>query len=220
MDEHKLGELFREAARTVPPPSFDEHDVARAARRVTARRRVAAASGALTVAVLLVGGIGAGTGMFGGSGSTPVAAPNSQTSTVPSARAGAQRLGPSMLLEPGTCGPPDPVLASALAGRLPTAAGISPVSARGGCAPGSRNAAFELRDGASAGSVAVILGRAETPPEAQPGTAELSDGTRQVMSRTRSGQVLLVLSTPDAGSPTAVYADRLGSIASDLDQRF
>jgi hypothetical protein len=220
MDEHKLGELFREAARTVPPPSFDEHDVARAARRMTARRRVAAVGGVLVAAVLLVGGIGTGTGMFGGSGSAPVAAPNSRPPIAASPRSGGQRLGPSVLLEPGTCGPPDGALASALAGALPTAPRGSPVSARGGCGPGSRDAAFELRDGVSAGSVAVILSPAGTQPEAPSGTSQLADGTREVTSRTRSGQVLFVLSTPDAGSPAAVYADRLASIASELDRRF
>ena len=41
MDERKLEALFQDAARAAPPASFDEQDVARASRRVTARRRVA-----------------------------------------------------------------------------------------------------------------------------------------------------------------------------------
>ncbi|MCP2166169.1 hypothetical protein [Goodfellowiella coeruleoviolacea] len=62
MDEHDLAELFRDAVRDTPPASFDEHDVAAAARRATARQRtrVLVGSGAVVLALLGVGVVGYG----------------------------------------------------------------------------------------------------------------------------------------------------------------
>jgi hypothetical protein len=215
LDDRELAELFREAARTIPPASFDVHDVERAARRVTARRRIAVAGTTLAAAVMLVGGIGVGIWRFGG---TPPPQASAPSVLAPPPRINEQHGGPTMLLTPGECGPPDPMLASALAEQLPAAAGMPPVSARRGCPPGARNAAFVLRDGASVGEVVVVL----VPPDKVAPTGEVrpADGTQQVTSRARSGQVLTVLSNPDVGSPGAPYASQLASIAGGLAPRF
>lgn len=57
MDEHKLGELFRDAARDAPPPSFDVDAVRSASARVTARRRSAVAVGSALGLALVFGGL-------------------------------------------------------------------------------------------------------------------------------------------------------------------
>jgi hypothetical protein len=217
LDERELAELFRDAAQTIPPASFDVHDVQRAARRATARRRIAVAGTTLVAAALLAGGIGVGLGRFGGTPVPQAAVPNSPLTRAPSPSIHDQHSGP-ILLTPGPCGPPDPALASALAEQLPAAAGMPPVSARSGCPDGARNAAFQLRDGASAGEVIVVLVPADRAAPA--GESRGADGARQVTSRTRSGQVLMVLSDPEAGSPDAPYASRLAAIAGELAPRF
>ncbi|QFZ23740.1 hypothetical protein [Saccharothrix syringae] len=56
MDEQKLAELFRDAARDAPPASFDVAGVRSASARADARRRSTIALGATLAAVLLVGG--------------------------------------------------------------------------------------------------------------------------------------------------------------------
>lgn len=214
MDERELTELFREAARPIPPASFDVHDVGRAARRATVRRRVAVAGTALAAAALAVGGIGVGTGRFGGTPIPQAAGPTSGTQP----RIDEQHGRPNVLLTPSQCGPPDPVLASALAEQLPAAADTPPVSARGGCPPGARNAAFALRDGPSAGEVIVVLASdGQVTPN---GESMRADATQHATSRARSGQVLTVSSKPDAGSPGAPYASQLGAIAGALAPRF
>jgi hypothetical protein len=219
VDERKIEELFRDAAQGAPPPSFDEHDVIRASRRVTARRRIAAASGSLVAAAVLVGGIGFGTGVFGGTGGSQVAsAPDSHS---PSAQ---DKSGPSIMSEPdsrrGQCAAPDEQLASALVEKVPEAGKTTPVPARGGCPSGSRNAAFAVREGASAGTVAVVLSPAGTVPPEQLGVSQRPDGARQVSEEARSGKVLTVVSDPDADSPGPPYGDRLIAIAGDLAARF
>jgi hypothetical protein len=221
VDERELAELFREAARAIPPASFDVHDVRRAARRATARRRAAVAGSTLAAAAALAGGIGVGTGLLGRPSEPQAVAPqNSSQVSVPSVRINEQLGGPTVLVTPGSCGPPDPVLASALADQLPAAAGMSPVTARSGCPPGARNAAFLLRDGATAGEVMVVLVPAEQASPTAEGESRSADGTRRVTSRARSGQVLTVLSNPDSGSPDAPFAARLAAIAGDLAPRF
>ncbi|TQM82170.1 hypothetical protein FHX81_4567 [Saccharothrix saharensis] len=57
MDEQKLGELFRDAARDAPPPSFDVDAVRSASARASARRRSAVAVGSVMAVVLVFGGL-------------------------------------------------------------------------------------------------------------------------------------------------------------------
>lgn len=227
MDERKLEALFQETVQAAPPASFDEKDVIRGARRVTARRRMAAAGGSLVAATVLAGGISVGTGLVGSDdGQVLSAPPPAQTQQGPQIQAdppSPRTGGPAVLSErggSGDCGPPDAKLAEALAGTLPEAGG--PIAAVGECPSGARSAGFVLRDGQSAGSVSVILSPAGTPPpeQARPESSWRPDGASQVTSKARSGKTLVVVSDPDAGSPRAPYDGRLPALARDLAGKF
>ena len=76
MDEQKLAELFRDAAREAPPPSFDVAAVRSASARATSRRRSAVAGGSALALVLVFGGV-AVTANFAGTTSGDMAAAGS-----------------------------------------------------------------------------------------------------------------------------------------------
>lgn len=226
MKERELEELFRDAADTAPPATFDEQDVVRGSRRVTARRRMAAAGGSLVAAGVLAVGVGAGTGMWTSDVSTQ-AGPPQQQQREPAQQAprGGDRSGPTVLSLPGSggsgCGTPDPELASALNRQLPSVSRTStPVSATD-CPRDSRSASFQLNQGESAGKVTAIVSPvASVAPELlDPGTSRRPDGTIEVTSRTDSGRVLILRSKPAADS-SAPYAGRLSGIADTLANRF
>ncbi|MCI2419639.1 hypothetical protein MOQ72_19515 [Saccharopolyspora sp. K220] len=216
MDERKLEELFRESVRSVPPASFDEQDVARASRRITARRRVAAVGGTVVAAAVLVVGVGAGTGLFTSPNSNVASHPEYQSAPV------TPRVdGPGVLENrSGQCGP-DAQLAAAVTRQLPEAAGTAPV-ATSPCPSGAKAASFPLRDGTSAGSVTVIVSPvgAVAPDQATPGDQRRPDGSEQSVRKARSGKLVVVLSDPDAGSPAAPYGARLASIAGSLADQY
>jgi hypothetical protein len=65
VDERKLTDLFQSAVRNVPPASFDERDVAAAARRVTVRKRSMIAGGSGFVVVAIAVGVLVGSGTLG-----------------------------------------------------------------------------------------------------------------------------------------------------------
>ncbi|GAA4857989.1 MULTISPECIES: hypothetical protein [Saccharopolyspora] len=215
MDDRELRELFREAVSAAPESSFDERDVARASRRITARRRIAAAGGTFAAAAVLVGGLGWATGMFGGD-QQQTAAVAQRTAPPP-----AESTGPGVLMEPMTrsaaCGPPDAQLAAAVAAELPAVAATSPVPADGPCPPGTRAAKFVLRDGAAAGTVTVSV--VPSPEGAEATDVRHPDGAQEAVRQTRSGQRLVVVSRPDAGS-TAPYGERIPLLAGDLAARY
>lgn len=220
MDERELHELFREASRAAPPASFDEHDVARGARRVTARRRMAAAGGTLAAAaVVAVGGVGIGSGWFdGGREHPPVAVSTTPKTTEPAP----ETPGPTVMSLPNEhsgCGPPDGGLAQALTAELPEAAGQPPRSAQD-CPSGARTASFTVREGTAQGDVTVILSPAGTVSQDQARPGERPDGTQQVTEQTRSGKVLLVRSDPTEQSADAPFEDRLDTIAKGLADQF
>ncbi len=64
MDENKLAELFKDAVRDAPPPSFDAGDVRAASHRASVRQRSAIAVGSAMAAVLVFGGVALGAGLF------------------------------------------------------------------------------------------------------------------------------------------------------------
>ncbi|RCW47099.1 hypothetical protein DFQ14_101443 [Halopolyspora algeriensis] len=229
MNERELEELFRDAARAAPPASFDEQDISRGARRVTARRRMATAGSSLAVAAVLVGGLGAGTGMFTPDESTqagPTPGGVRQPSQEQPPRTGPNGTGPTVLGGPltgqGSCGPPDRELADALAQQLPEATRATTPVAATSCPTGSRTASFQVRQGATAGNVTVLLAPAESVPPEQRRSGEhrRPDGTRQVTDEVDGGHILMVRSSPDSGSSAAPYADRLPAIADHLADRF
>ena len=218
MDERKLEELFRDAVQSVPPASFDEADIARGARRVTARRRVAAAGGSVAAAAVLVVGVGVGTGLFGGEQGTPVAS-SPQTGEVRVDNA-PKTNGPIVMSDPNArsgCGTPDAALAGALAEQLPEAAGLPSVTAGAPCPTGSKSAGFALREGPAAGTLSVILAPAASvaPDQAKPTEVRRPDGTEQVVRHAGSGAVLVVRSDPD-GATEAPFGERLVAIADSL----
>ncbi|MFI9006955.1 hypothetical protein ACIGNX_06965 [Actinosynnema sp. NPDC053489] len=63
MDEQRLSELFRDAARDAPPPSFDVAAVRSASARATARRRSAIAAGSALAVALVFGGLVVGSNL-------------------------------------------------------------------------------------------------------------------------------------------------------------
>ncbi|MEO6084972.1 MAG: hypothetical protein ABIQ18_17860 [Umezawaea sp.] len=77
MDENKLAELFKDAARDAPPPSFDVASVRAGSHRATVRQRSAIALGSTMAVVLVFGGVALGTGEFGVPNSTGLAASDS-----------------------------------------------------------------------------------------------------------------------------------------------
>ncbi|MDR7302152.1 hypothetical protein [Haloactinomyces albus] len=239
MNERKLEELFRDAAHAAPPASFDEQDIAKGARRVTARRRMVAAGGSLAVVAVLAGGLGAGTGVFtsevnpqaGPAQGGPPQGGTEQSPTNRAPRTSDPHSGPTVLGVPRAgqgqsgqdhCGPPDRDLAAALAQQLPEATQATTPVAADSCPRGSRTASFQVRQGAAAGNVTVVLSPAGSVPSEQrgPGEQQQPDGTRQVTERADSGHILMVRSNPDSGSPAAPYAERLPAIADRLTGRF
>ncbi len=223
MKERELEELFRDAADTAPPSTFDVHDIERGARRVTARRRMAAAGGSLVAAGVLVAGVGAGTGAFTSDVNTQ--AGPSRPAAGPEAPRGGDYSGPKVLTLPGGgqsgCGQPDPELASALNARLPAVSESSTPMPATDCPSGARSASFQLRGEDAAGRVTVILSPAGSVEagKAAPGTSRLPGGTVQAVSKADSGRVVIVRSKPSPGSP-APYGDELAGIANSLADRF
>jgi hypothetical protein len=230
VDERKLEALFQDAARAAPPAGFDEQDVARASRRVTARRRVAGTGGAVVAAAVLVGGVGIGTGAFdqGSSGiaEQPAPQPHPQAPAQPLAEPGTQdgsgqtKTRPGVMSLPGGdsgCESPDQQLAAAVSEQLPEARNASPAPAAGECPSGSRAAEFHLREGAASGTLSVRVSPVGSVPQEQrtPGESQQPGGAEQATARTGSGKVLVVRSQPDVGSAPP-YGERLTSVASEL----
>ena len=229
VEERELGALFQQAASgTAPPASFDEQDVIRGSRRVTARRRVLAGGGSLVAAALVVGGVGVGTSGLQEDRSTvasPPAAPQAQApqqgpQQVPQqggASIESHGGGASVLSSPtgtGGCGPADPAVAAAVARQLPEAGQVPPHPATD-CPPGSRAAEFQVHDASGSGRLTVVLAPAssgEQPRAESPGPR----GSTQVADRTRSGRVLVLRTSPEAGSDRAPYGERLGQVAQQL----
>lgn len=235
MKERELEELFRDAARAAPPASFDEQDVVRGSRRVTARRRMAAAGGSLAAVAVLAGGIGTGAGLFTPEVSTQAGPTQERVETGQgqpppagrdqSPRAGEYNSGPSVLGVPKAaksgCGPADQELAAALARQLPEVTPARTAMPANDCPPGSRTASFQLSRDTAAGTVTVILSSPGAVPSEQrrPGEQQRPDGTRQVTAKADSGRILMVRSNPDDGSPPP-YGGRLSEIADGLAGRF
>lgn len=223
MKERDLEEFFREAADNAPPATFDQQDIARGARRVTARRRMAAVGGSLVAAGLLVGGVGLGSGWFGSDAGTQaepsISRPAVPGGGEPNPRAGGEN-GPSVLSGPGAgagggCGPPDQQLAERLAGQLPSLSEVSmPVAAKK-CPPGADTASYRLTQGETKGNVTAILAPVSASPNPSGEIKRGPNGSAEVTVRAAGGKVLIVRSTPAQGS-AAPYEQQLPSIAERL----
>lgn len=212
MDERELGDLFREVPGPAPPASFDTDDVRRGSRRVTARRRTAAAGGAFVAAGVLVGGVGLGTGLFGGSSGgagEPVALPPpSPTTSAPEFRQG-----PMSLPGGDGCPAPDRRLAEAVVEQVPAASNTAPIEVTE-CPEGARGAAFVLGQG----RLSVTVAPAQAVSE-EFGATDRPDGSVKIVQPTESGKVLTVVSSPQGGAASP-EAERLPEVAEALAARF
>jgi hypothetical protein len=101
MDERRLAELLHDAVAETPPPSFDEHDVARASERQRIRRRNSVVTGSAFGVVVLASATALGVALWTG--------PNSaeQTSADTAAAGGNATAGPNELPEEDKAGAPD-----------------------------------------------------------------------------------------------------------------
>lgn len=228
MDERKIAELFRAAAADAPPASFDEHTVAGASRRITARRRKTLAGGAVVAGVAVVVGLVVslgGIGHTGGSTSAgPLAAASGQnggmTAGANQAPMGPNRAGPGFSgttskqgdggPEGGTldgCGPTDRKLAVALANELRSVGATSPVQTGNACPAGSLTTGYHVSDGPDTGLVSVLF----LAPGASRPVVPARSATAQAAAP--NAGVILVVSQPDAGSPAAPFAGALPSVA-------
>ncbi|MDA3629876.1 hypothetical protein [Saccharopolyspora oryzae] len=212
MDESKLEELFRDSVQSVPPASFDEHDVARASRRITARRRMTAVGGTVVAAGVLAGGVA-------------LVVPSEQKTVTsqaqPEVASPRSDDGPSVMsTRGGRCGP-DAQLAAAVTKELPEAAATAPV-ATPSCPSGAKVASFVLNEGPAAGNVTVIVSPVGTvpPDQAAPGDTRRPDGSEQSVRATRSGKLVIARSNPNQGSPAAPYGARLPEIAGAVATQF
>ncbi|SDP81808.1 hypothetical protein SAMN04487905_109227 [Actinopolyspora xinjiangensis] len=206
MREQELADLFRDAAGPAPEATFDAEDVARASRRVTARRRVGAAGGSLVALAVLVGGVGFGTGWLAPESANRAehTAPGiSGRAGEPDPRVGSQQPAPTALSVPGDrssgCGPPDPELATALSEQLPEVGEASVPVAAEQCPEGTRTASFQLRAGGANGNVTAILGSASAVPTDGEARLQRRDDGVQVVVRTGSGRGLILRSSSDSG---------------------
>lgn len=218
MDERRLEELFRSAVPSAPEASFDREDVLRGSRRVTARRRVAAGGAAVTVAVALLGGAGAG--WFAAQSSGPTIAGDARPPVERGADPPPEPSGPGVLAEPRTggadCGSPDAGLAADVRSRLPQSGEARPVSWQP-CPDGAVAAALPVRQDDRAGTVAVVVAPAEALPQERsaPGDSLLPDGGRQSVRPAGEGRAVVVTSTSESGGQPP-YAARVPELAGEL----
>ncbi|MCS7480863.1 hypothetical protein ACFFQW_28215 [Umezawaea endophytica] len=234
MDENKLAELFKDAVRDAPPPSFDAGDVRAASHRATVRQRSAVALGSTLAAVLVFGGVALGAGLFvneanttssvasdlGGKAADQPAAPYG----LGSAQASAERDGPRAQNVPES---------SSMQGVEPSG-NVSPPAdgTPTGCGTVDRELANAL-----AGELSVA------PDQARPADIACPSGSRSASFEVDGGRVFAVvvpgreaLGTPLGAakssettdrdgtlyvvSESPKFADKVGGIAANLRGRF
>jgi hypothetical protein len=250
VDEQKLGELFRDAARDAPPPSFDVDAVRSASARATSRRRSAVAAGSALALVLVFGGLVLGADLVRNTSGDLTAAGSAQDASSPNVTpfsagepemlpkdASADRSGgnppESIPDDPSTQGD-EP---SGTAGR--TLAG----SAQRGCVEVDRELAVALADELSvANAEQASPAAADCPADARgagflvrdgavygtvsaviapaDSAALVPAGSRHASARTSDGRELYLLSRPEEGSTEGPFADDLPKLAERLAARF
>ncbi|GAA3071947.1 hypothetical protein GCM10010464_40040 [Pseudonocardia yunnanensis] len=226
IDDQELGALFRAAASDsgAPPPAFDHDSVLRASRRVTTRRRLLMAGGA--IAVFALAGVGVAVALPGSPGNgTTVAAPMSAGDRAPRpatpqdaagaagrAAEGAVPLSPP--LGPGNteCADrQDPAVRALVDQVLPEVAGAPEAATTMECRPGGeRGVAVEASEGGATGLLSVRY----LPPGVE---AELPPGA--VSEPTASGGTVIVSSSSSEVGTPAPFTGRLASVAQYLAPR-
>jgi len=148
VDEHQLAELFREAVRGAPPPSFDERDVASASHRARARQRTAIVAGSTLGVALLVGGAVVGADLVrGGGGTHDAAAPMAPQQRTVAPHAPMNTLDLPVPGAPSPGGPPPwsfPEVPPEQGGGTSGDAGPRAGGAQSGCGPADRELAVAL----------------------------------------------------------------------------
>ncbi|AOS65992.1 hypothetical protein [Actinoalloteichus hymeniacidonis] len=230
MDEKKLSGLFHDAVGDTPPASFDEGDVVRTSRRVTARRRMTAAGGSAFGVAVLVGGLmwgGLLPDLPGGPGTGEEMAQNGQeqqTHTVmggnPLEESSADPRSSSLLdgqhgFQP-ECGQVDPALVDLLAEELPPTADEQARPVGLDCLPDSRGVSIPVRDDAGSGLLSVVV----APESADsPTAARLPDDAVNASISTADGELLTVVIESADGSTEVPHADELHELLGRLADR-
>ncbi|WP_053714333.1 hypothetical protein [Saccharothrix sp. NRRL B-16348] len=211
MDEQKLAELFRDAAREVPPPSFDVAAVRSASARATARRRSAIAVGSAVALVLVFGGLAVTANLLGTTSSDTSAAGSAEHASSPN-------------VTPFTAGEPDMVPKDASPDRSggnppesipddPSTQGDEPLGSAGRTAAGSAQRGCVEVDRELAVALADELSVANAD-QASPAAADCPTDARGASFLVRDGDaygtVSVVLARPGssmmATSSAQVYA--------------
>lgn len=202
MDEQKLTGLFQSAVRDVPPASFDERDVAVAAKRATARRRMALAGGGAFVIAVLAVGLVVGGGILGRDplGTTTSSAGSAADGRAPAA-AGRSTFGNNAAPRASGGQAQEQVPSFPTATPLQGGGGVGGVGpgaggTPSGCGPTDRELAVALAN---------ELSSVGAPPQAVPAGVSCPSGSRAaaylVHDGTDAGYIVAVV-TP-AGKPAA-----------------
>lgn len=249
MDEQKLAELFRDAARDAPPASFDVTGVRSASARAGARRRSAIALGSTMAAVLVLGGLVATTNLLPETTNDTAAAGSAEGASSPNVTpfsAGEPEVLPKDASPDRSGGippksiPEDPSTQgdepSGSAGR-PSAG-----SAQRGCVEVDRELAVALADELSVANAQASPAVADCPIGARGASFLVRDGgiygtvsvvvvppgvsaltpdanTQFQTAETSDGDRLYVLSRPEEGSSVAPFSAELSSMAERLAAR-
>jgi hypothetical protein len=221
VDEQRLAELFRAAVGEPPPASFDERDIAEAARAADRRhRRTVRGWAAAAACVVALAGLTVGAdALFGHGGGGPANGASSATGRqfTPNNSPDAMRPQGRASTAPettGGCGSADPGLAAALSTQLPAAGLLGPAPVQFPCPADARSAGYQVRDSGITGVFDVVLIPAgEQWPLSAPAT---SRGSVWDTVTTPGGARLTVLSVPSGGGSTAPFANLVAPIARQL----
>ncbi len=207
MDERKLAELLQDVVADTPPPSFDQHDVARASERQRIRRR----NGILTGSAFGVVGLASATALSVALWTGPQSA--EQTSGADSAAAGGNAgAGPYELPQEGAADSPKSEREDAPmnAPSEPRKQGRHPSGEAGPESPGSTPSGCEQADRELAAALAGELPAAASYDRDAPKSVELRcpDGAKgaafPVREGERDGTVSVVLMSADG--PQAAWS--------------
>ncbi|WP_216211474.1 hypothetical protein [Amycolatopsis aidingensis] len=248
MDEHELRTLFREAPGEPPAASFDAEDVAARSRRLTSRRRMAIASGASCVLLVL-----AGAGLLGvGLNMDPFeTAPNAGSSAVDAQHDSGTEFGGAEQPAQPSMRHPNEAPAQGFPDSSPKQGGEGSgengprAESTSGCDQVDRELVTALADelpvtaqpkpvvsricgaGWRSAGVAVQDGSASgqisvavLPAGTIVSPAPPPEGSERASHATVSGGTVIVLSTPAPGTSRAPYAGSVDGLAAALAGRF
>ncbi|MFE2754238.1 hypothetical protein ACFXGA_19800 [Actinosynnema sp. NPDC059335] len=246
MDERKLTELFNDAARGAPPPTFDVDAVRSASARATARRRSAVAVGSALAVALVFGGVVVGSGVLGGThaerASVAGSAQDDSSLNVTPFSAGEPEVLPKDASPDRSGGMPPKSLPEdpSTQGDEPSGSAGRPTvgSAQRGCVEVDRELAVALADELSVANAGEAFpAAADCPAGGRGASLPVRDGdTRGTVSvvvvppgtapdpaaataTTSGGDELRLVSRPDPGFADAPFGARLAVLAERLAAR-